>query len=119
LGLAGRLLITHGKPIGLPYAIDVIPRPVRDDPDREDNPAHAQVEADRDMNDGTFKRLRRALAMMSSAELDPNEPVVYFTRTKKVFHKPTCHHVRGKNTSSGFRKALATASPCTRCRPHQ
>jgi hypothetical protein len=110
-----------GQPTGDPYVYDVIWRPVKDDPSPNvrDNLAHAQIEADRAMNDGTFKRLRRALALMSSkrAELDPYEQVVYLTRTRKVYHRRTCHHVKKCRTPVAFKKLPIAATPCSHCRP--
>ena len=107
-----------GIPLG-PYRFDVLPRPIKDDPDPNipDNPAHAQIEADRELSGSAFERLKRVLAFMSSAELDPYEQVVYFTRTKKVYHKRTCHHLKNGKRPMAFQKAPAAARPCSQCQP--
>lgn len=56
-----------GEKIG-EHSIDVIHRPIKDDPSGEpDNPAHCQVECHPTMdNDNRFKRLKEALAAIAS-----------------------------------------------------
>jgi len=102
-----------GQPSGDAYVFDVVWRP------EPENPAHSQVETDREMNDGTFKRLRRTLAYLSSkrVELDPYEQVVYFTPAGRVYHKRSCHHVKNGRKPVAFQKLSSGAKPCGRCRP--
>jgi hypothetical protein len=109
-----------GKP-NEPYRFDVIPRPIKDHPDPNipDNPAHAQIEADREISGSAFERLKRVLAFMSgsSVELDPYEQVVYFTRTKKIYHKRTCHYLKNGQRPVAFQKVPTAARPCSQCKP--
>jgi hypothetical protein len=108
-----------GQPTGDPYVYDVIWRPIKDDPKWPDNPAHSQVETERVMNGGAFKRLRRKLAFLGSQriELEPLELIVYLSSTRKVYHTETCHHVRKQKTCVPFKKVPADATACTQCKP--
>jgi hypothetical protein len=110
-----------GQPTGDPYVFDVIWRPIKDDPDPKvrDNPAHSQVETERAMNDGTFKRLRRRLALLGSGriELHPLEQVVYFSSTRKVYHRRTCRHLKHGTSGVPFRQVPAEATACKQCQP--
>jgi hypothetical protein len=107
----------RGEPAGEPYVFDVIPRPIKDHPKLRDNPAHAQIEPDREISHGTFERLTVALALMSSAELDPHEPVVCLSSTKKTYHRDTCYHVQRAKSFVPFRRAAAQAKACKLCKP--
>jgi hypothetical protein len=103
-----------GTPVA-PYLIDVRPDPLKDHPTLPDNPAHAQIQADRDMTGSAFSRLKEVLAQMISPVLDPHEPVVYLTRTRKVYHTRTCHHLKKSRTPVPFHQVQAL--PCCACRP--
>lgn len=49
------------------YGFDVIPAPVKNHPEIEDNLAHAEIWSDpRNMSKNVFRRLRRALAMIAN-----------------------------------------------------
>jgi hypothetical protein len=56
-----------------PYRIDVVPNPIHNDPDLPDNPAHAKIQADREINSSAFKQLKDVLARMAQPELRPHE----------------------------------------------
>jgi hypothetical protein len=61
-----------GQIVG-PYRIDVVPDPIRNDPQLPDNPAHARIQADRELNNSAFKHLKEILAGMAEPELLPFE----------------------------------------------
>jgi hypothetical protein len=105
-----------GQPIG-PYSFEVRPDPIQNHETLPDNPAHAQIEADRQMTGSAFKRLKEVLAQMISPILDPHEPVVYLRRTRKIYHTRTCHHLKRGRTAVPFKEVPAHASPCCACRP--
>jgi hypothetical protein len=56
-----------------PYRIDVLPDPIQDDPQLPDNPAHARIQADRNINSSAFRHLKDVLARMAQQELPPHE----------------------------------------------
>jgi hypothetical protein len=105
---------------GHPYTFDVVPRPILDKPDPIDNnPAHAQVEADRPLTSSPYKHLKMALARLGkqSVELDPLEQVVYFTRSGKTYHRRSCHHLRKGRQPVRFKKVRPGAVACKQCQP--
>lgn len=105
-----------GSPIA-PYVIDVRPDPVKDHATLPGNPAHAQIQADREMTGSAFGRLKNVLALMITPVLDPHEPAVYLTGTRSIYHTRTCRYLKRSRTPVPFKEAQTQASPCSACRP--
>jgi hypothetical protein len=54
------------------YQIDVIPDPIRNDPELPDNPAHAKICAVPDIGSNAFQRLKEELADLTEIVLPPD-----------------------------------------------
>ena len=83
-------------------------------------PETARLDAwgeNREMTGSAFSRLKDVLAQMISPVLSPYEPVVYLTRSGKIYHTRTCHHLKRSRTPLPFSQAQTQASPCSACRP--
>lgn len=68
------------------HAVDVVHRPIVNDPDQADNPAHCQIECHPAIEkDGSFKRLKEAMAALATRHgwvVAPEAPVSYHEATK-------------------------------------
>jgi len=90
-----------------------VPRP------EDNNPAHAQIEADRHLTSTPNNQLKETLAQMSaeSIELYPYEQVVYLAPSGRAYHRRTCRHVKNRRTPIAFRRLAPRLQPCRLCNP--
>jgi hypothetical protein len=102
-----------GQAERVPYTFDVVPRP------EDNNPAHAQIEADRQLTSTPSDNLKMALAQMSqeSIELYPYEQVVYLARSGRAYHRRECRYVQNQRTPTAFRKLKPGLRACRLCNP--